>query len=105
MRTALLGTGGELDATLSKRPGHRLTRLCPHSAHLPPSTHTCMIRTLQEGTLSQIQGTLTTCSPQRPRAPALPPLGGRDYWGKSRGGKKRLCLVLSQPWQGLPHFQ
>lgn len=103
MRTALLRTGGELDATLSKRPGHRLSRLCPHSAHLPPSTHTCMIRTLQEGKLSQ--GTLTTCSPQGPRALVLPPLGGRDYWGKSKGGKKRLYLVLSRPWQGLPHFQ
>lgn len=74
---------------------------CPDRAHVlptcPASTHTCIIRTLQEGTL-------TTCSPQGPRALARPPLDGRDYWGKSRGGKKRLCLVCPKPSKGCPIF-
>lgn len=98
MGTALLGTGGELDATPSKKPGHRLSRRCPRSAHLPLSTHTCTIRALREGTL-------TTCSPR-----GLGPWRGLPWMEGiigARAGEERRDYVWScpNPGKGCPIFR
>lgn len=65
---------------------------CAHSLPTCPPPPTCMIRTLQEGKLSQTQRTLTTCSPQGPRALALLPPWVGGIIG-ARAGEERKDYV------------